>query len=302
MSAEWIRETSRDAEYGGEKDGKFAATRSWLAKTSSPATSPSSLAGLAGVAIGDPYPGDGELKASRFRVRSSDSSGLLWTVTWEYTVDPKDEDENDDPNNPAGTPGNPAVWGGSSSVTTIPIYQDRFGNTIVNSAGDPLEDITAEAAEERLTLTQYYTSHTQWMPLARAYTNAVNNAAWNGGDAFEWKCQGCSKKLNFEKNDQGTLIYWEVTWEFAYRKGGWDPRPWNIGFHELVDEEGEPTAYGSQRGVIKSHGGKGTRQPVALNPDGTAKAAGEPPDVVEVDYYQPEDFMAAFGEVYTPGQ
>lgn len=301
MSVEWCRETSRDAEYSGEDGGETTATRSWLAKTSAATTSPLTIAASAGVSMGDGHPDDPELKASRFRVRASDSSGLLWTVTWEYK--PQPEKEAEEPGElPGGLPGKPPVWGGSSSVTTIPIYQDRFGNTIVNTAGDPLEDLTAEAAEERLTLTQYYASHADWMPLARQFTNAINSDAWNGGDAFTWKCQGCSKKLNFNKTEQGTEVYWEVTWEFAYRKDGWDPKPWNIGFHELVDEDGVPTAYGENRAVIKSHGGKGTRQPVALNPDGTAKPAGEPPDVLFVDYYSSYAFDPVFGQVFTPGQ
>jgi len=301
MSVEWIRETSRDAEYSGEKGGEFTATRSWLAKTSSPATSPASVAGAAGVSIGDAYPDDGDLKAYRFRVRSSDSSGLLWTVTWEYKPNPGTPAEPPDPQDPEQPqeeiPGRPATWGGSSSVTAVPIYKDRNGDVIQNTAGDPLEDVTAEQAEDRLTFTQYRTEHTGWMADSRRFTNAVNSIFWNGGEPGTWKCQGCSKKVNFDKTDQGTEVYWEITWEFAWRRDGWQPKPWNIGFHELSsqDEGGVTIPDGFRRVPIK-----GARQPVALDENGEAKPAGEPPDVVEVLWYPEEDFGLTFGEVYTP--
>jgi len=297
MSIEWVRETNRDAEYSGDDDGEFTATRSWLVKTTSPSVDAAAVKSAPGVDIGSIYPGDSDLKASRFRARSADSSGVLWTVTWEYK--PAPDEGGEEPDVIGGIPGKPAIWSGSSSVTTIPIYKDRFDQVIVNSAGDPLEDITAEAAEDRLTLTQYYQSHTEWLSLSKNLTNSINQFPWNGGGIGEWKCQGCSKKLNIEKTEQGTLVYWEVTWDFAYRKGGWNPQVLDIGFAQLADEEGTPTGSGTNRIQIRGQDGRGVRQPVALA-NGVAKPAGQPPDVIVVDYYIPQNFGGTFGEVYTP--
>jgi hypothetical protein len=300
MGIEFIRESSRDAQYTVGEDDKSSGSRSWIAKADSPATSPADVVAATPVQVGDPFPGDSSLRCTRVRARANSGDGMLWTSTAEYEVRPA-PDEEEPPDGPGNVPGKPPVWGGSSSVSSGPIYQDMFGDTITNTAGDPLEDLTADIAEERLTLTSYYRSHTDWMGDAKKYTNAINNGNWNGGNVGEWKCQGVSKKLNIEQQDGGTLIYWELTWEFAYRAGGWQPLPWNIGFHELVDENGDPDPYGGQRAVIKSHGGKGVRHPVALNNDGTAKPAGEKPDVIFVAYYKQEDF-GIFGEVFTPGQ
>ena len=298
MAVLWSRETNRDAGYNASNDST-TATRSWLVKADL-GTDAATVAAAAGVSIGDAYPGGGDLEASRIRARASDPSGMLWTVSVEYSkTDPEDEGGDDGEDGGGGVPGKPRIWGGSSSVTTVPIYQDRNGDTITNSAGDPLEGLEAEAAEERLTLTEYYLDHTGWMGRAKSYTNSINSGQWNGGPAGTWKCQGCSKKLNIENNDGGTMIYWEVTWEFAWRADGWQPKPWDIGFHELVDEDGNPDAYGGFRGVIKTASGTGTRQPVALQ-DGVAKAPGEPPNIINVDYYSELDFGAAFGEVFTP--
>jgi len=300
MGVEFIRESSRDAQYTVGEDDKSSGSRSWIAKADSPATSPADVVAATPVQVGDPFPGDSSLRCTRVRARANSGDGMLWTATAEYEVRPA-PDEEEPPDGPGNVPGKPPVWGGSSSVSSGPIYQDRFDNTITNTAGDPLEDLTADIAEERLSLTTYFLSHADWTGLARTYTNAVNDGVWNNGNPGEWKCQGVSKKLNIEQQDGGTLIYWELTWEFGYRAGGWNPLPWNIGFHELVDENGDPDPYGGQRAVIKSHGGKGVRHPVALNNDGTAKPAGEKPDVVFVDYYEPRDF-GVFGEVFTPGQ
>lgn len=298
MGVEFIRESSRDAQYTQAEGGKSTAARSWIAKTDSPATSPSDVAGAAPVEVGDSFPGDSSLKCTRVRARANSGDGMIWTVTAEYEVRP-DLDDEDTPDGDR-VPGKPDVWSASSTVSSSPIYQDRFGVTITNSAGDPLEDLTADIAEFRLTFTTYRLSHNNWVGDARDYTNAINADGWNGGGPGEWKCQGVSAKLNIEDINGFPLIYWEVNVEFAYKKGGWNPLPWDIGFHQLVDEDGDPDPYGGKRAVIVGQDKKGVRHPVALNADGTAKAAGERPDVIFVDYYEPKNF-GVFGQIYTPG-
>jgi hypothetical protein len=177
---------------------------------------------------------------------------------------------------------------------------------MTNSAGDAFEEgCLADTAENRLTLTTYRISHTYWLAESERYTNTVNNAPWNGGAEETWKCQGCSKKLNIEQQGDSLLIYWEITWEFAYDPDKWTWKPWDIGFSETTNEDGEPTSYGTGeaapgRRTIKGKDGKGVRNPVALN-GGVAKAPGLPPDALEFFLYKREDFVAAFGEVFTPG-
>jgi hypothetical protein len=306
MSIEWIRETSAEIEYSGESQGPRRATRSWLFKVTTPDVSPALISTSIPVAFNEPHPQVAGIRARKFRVRPSDSTGMLWSAVVEYETAPDAES----PDNPTsnGLPGRPPVWSGSSSVTTGPVYKQRSNATdatrngpmMTNSAGDPLEDLTAEFAEERLTLTGYYASHTDWMADSKLFTNCCNSDTWNGGGPYTWKCQGCSKKLNAETAENGaTLIYWEVTWEFAYRAEGWQLRPWDIGFAEKVDDEGVPSGSGTKRRTIRGQDGKGVRQPVALN-NGIAKEAGEPPDALEFYVYAERPFVPQFGEVYTP--
>jgi hypothetical protein len=300
MGVEWIRESARDAQFTSSEDGKTRASRSWLAKTDSPATTAIEVSQAAPVSVGDVLGGGSDLRCTTVRARANSGDGMLWTVTAEYEVRPNPDDE--DP--PGGGQIKVPIWSASSTVSNQGIYQDRFGNTIVNSAGDPLEDVTADVAEFRLTLTTFFLSHTAWLGAGRTYTNSVNSATWQGGAAGEWKCQGFSAKLNVEEIAGATVPFWEVNVEFAYRAGGWNPKPWDIGFAQLVDDEGVPSGSGTKRAQIKGQDNKPSRHPVALA-GGVAKPAGQPPDVINggdgVDYYPPLDF-SVFGELYTPGQ
>lgn len=308
MAILWSEEIPRERSASGKfKDGT-SYKRAFFVRTDSTTESLVDISNFPGIGFQAEHPDDPSALMKSFDIKPADDSGLLYVVSYDYEKANPDE-RPDDPENPEEPkPGSmefkPPVWGGSSSVVTEPVYLDRTGQPMNNSAGDPLEGLQAERAEEKLTLTQYYPTHAGWQQLAREYTNAINNAAWNGGEAKTWKCQGCSKKLNIENKDGETNVYWEITWEFAYRADKWTLKPWDIGFAQLVNEDGEPTQAGSLRAQIKGQDGKPVRQPVALA-GGVAKPAGERPDICNApngfDVYHEKDFTTPFGELFTPG-
>jgi hypothetical protein len=300
MGIVFVREIPKErAASGKRKDGDEYSRGFWV-RTDSTTESLVDISNAPGVAFNDPHPDNSTCVMDSYDIKPADDSGLLYVVTFKYKKFNPDEQENPDPDKPGSMEFKPPVWGGTSSVVVEPIYKDKNGDIMTNSAKDPLEDLQAERAEERLTLTQYYASHNGWMQLSRDYTNAINDAAWNGGAARTWKCQGCSKKLNIETKDGATLVYWELTWEFAYKADEWTLKPWDIGFAQLVDDDGTPTGSGTQRAQIKGQDGKAVRQPVALN-NGIAKAAGEAPDALEFFVYEEKDFATPFGSLFTPG-
>ncbi len=308
MAILWSEEIPRERSASGKfKDGT-SYKRAFFVRTDSTTESLVDISNFPGIGFQDEHPDDPSAIMKSFDIKPADDSGLLYVVSYDYEKANPDE-KPDDPENPEEPkPGSmefkPPVWGGSSSVVTEPVYKDKGGAVMTNSAGDPLEGLQAERAEEKLTLTQYYPSHAGWQQLAREYTNAINDAAWNGGGPKTWKCQGCSKKLNIENKDGETNVYWEITWEFAYRADEWTLKPWDIGFAQLVNEDGEPTQAGSLRAQIKGQDGKPVRQPVALA-GGVAKPAGERPDICNApngfDVYHEKDFTTPFGELFTPG-
>lgn len=337
MAVVWSRETARDRGLSISNEGTNKASRSFLVRVDDPSTSLSSIAADPGVELGDPHPDDITLTCDSIDVRPSDDDGLLYVVSFSYVEAEPEEPEEEDPQ-PGGIDGLIPTWGASSSVVSEGIYKDAAGNTMTNSAGDPLEDLQAERAEFRLTLTQYYLSHADtgneiaqrgWLWRSRNFTNRVNSDNWNGGVYGQWKCQGSSARLQIDKGGAGGTqrIYWEVTWEFAYHPDGWFLRPWDIGFNELVDENGDPVEVGGistgdgywdgggswdqddggsagacndyNRRSIKGVDNKPVRQPVALE-NGRAKAACERPNALFFEIYEAVEFGPAFGELFTP--
>lgn len=299
MGIVYTRESAKDRGCSGkEKDGT-TYSRSFIVRTDSPSESLDSIVNSCGVSFGDPHPDNGSSACDSYDCKVADDVGLLYVVTFNYAkAQPGDEDDED---KPGGMDGKIPSWGASSSVTSGPVWKDVNGDMILNSAGDPLEGLEKEQAEFRLTLTQYFQTHTGWLQTARQFTNTTNNGQWNGGDVGHWKCQGCSAKLNVENNAGVTLVYWEVNWEFAYREGGWDLKPWDLGFAQLVNAQGEPEPYGSQRKNIVGQDGKPVRQPVGLNCAGVAVQAGQPPCELFFQVYERKNFGGQFGELYTPG-
>ena len=332
MAILYCKRVPKSREMSGTSESGRKISEQYVVRTDSP-TEPLALIGLeTGVDYGHTHPDDPDVRAESFSIKAADDSALLYLVTWEYArprvPEPEEGDPEEDPI-PAepGTLNNKRpFWGANSSTTTGPVFKDANDRIITNSAGDPLEDLSKEYSEHRLSLTQYYETHDQqpanaadpdmlpWAEAARFYTNRVNSNVWNGGEADTWKCQGCSAKLNFDENGN----YWEVTWEFAYRAEGWQLRVWDVGFHELVDDYGDPVerfddgsagdgADGpggdcpddASRRVILGQDGKPVRHPVALR-NGVAKEPCQPPDELLFFVYLRANFARQFGELNTP--
>lgn len=314
MGIVWCRESVRDRGIEIAKDNGGTATRSFLVRVDSPSTSLSSIRDQPGVSIGDGHPDDGSLSCERVAVRASDDSGMLYVVTCSYKPDPVPGSSGE--GEEGGMDGLTPFWGASSSVSSAPVYKDVDGVVMTNSAGDPLEGLEAERAHFHLTKTEYYISHNDWVAKASDYTNAINGAPWNGGQIGQWKCQGCSAKVNIDRQGAGNAarVYWEVTWDFAFNSDYWRLEPWDIGFNQLVDENGEPVevygigagsgdadgpcAGGLGRRAILGQDGKPVRQPVALQ-NGKAKDPCLRPDALLFNVYRERNF-GVFGEVTTP--
>jgi hypothetical protein len=275
----------------------------------------STVTGYVGVYYGTAHPEDGGAILTSHETKVADDSGLLYTVTLNYSPQKPDDqlEDSDEPGNIAGL-SKESYWGASSSVSSGPCFLDSEGDIIKNSAGDALEGLSREFADYKLTLTQYYLDHADWASTARSYTNTCNNATWNDGLQHTWKCQGCSAKLQTENitdqfNVESTTKYWEVSWEFAYRKDKWKLRVWDIGFSQRVDANKTPSQSGDHRAVIKGKDGKAVKTPVALR-NGMAKTSasadlgpGQPawpaPDELEIQVYGETTFVTPFGELFT---
>jgi hypothetical protein len=310
---QWSKRIPRDRGLSGKLGDGAKYTETYLVRTISPDVSLVAISNAPGVALGSTYGDDSSVQCESYDVKPADDSGLLYRVTFEWAKQkPEDNTPPPDPENPDAAPnhgGRLPTWSANSSVTSGPVFKDTANNIITNSAGDPLEGLEKEHAEFRLSKTEYWGTHATWRTRAAQFTNTVNDAEWNGGGIGTWKCQGCSAKLTIENKDQANDIFWEVTWEFAYRSDGWSLKVWDVGFHELNDERGvrsevDPPAGGdcpgdAQRSAILGEDKKPVKHPVALS-RGRAKAACQEPDELTYDVYEKNNFGDTFGELTTP--
>jgi len=283
----------------GKFGESFVFTEKWKIRVDSPATSKVLISRAPGVKFGDGHWDFSDHKAMEFSLDEASGDGMAWVLSVTFYIPPKQ-------NTPDPTTGIPKdYWAASGGTATIPAWRDNAGVVIANSAGDPLEGLEVESSDYGLTLTRCYTSWSGWATQAAALSNYVNNATWpnggSGGAARTWRAifKGATPKelaVTAATGDNTTQKYWEATWEFLYRADTWDLKPWDVGFNQLVNSSGAPTAGGTLRAAVLGADKKPVKQPVALS-SGIAKTAGSKPDALTFQVYKTADF-SPFG---TPG-
>lgn len=291
MAVVAVLETARGTGVSGKFGESFTFTRKWIVRVDSPFTPRTLIARAPGIVFGAGHPDFGNHRAMEFDCTEESGDGMMWSVVVRYYIPPVD-------NTPSTATGLPEDnWSGSGSTTTIPVFEDKDGQPIVNSAKDPLEGGERESSDLSLSLTKCYPD-LSWSPIAKSKSNTVNSATWNGSPARTWKVafKSASKKEATSSSDNSTKPYWETNWEFSYREETWDYKPWDVGFNQLVDSSGNPTTSGTKRAAILGADKKPVKAPVALA-SGVAKEAGSSPDALTFRLYQETDF-SIFG---TPG-
>lgn len=268
----------------------------WQIRTDSPDTSKAEIlngvSGTIGVTYGTPHPDFPSLLAMEFDLSPVGRDGMRWTLTVQYYTPQAGKAPTEN-----GIP--PDSWERSGGTTSVPAFVDIYGDTITNSARDPLEGLEREREEHSWSLTKYYEDDAALEFDILACAGMLNGAEWANGEPKTWKCyfKG-AKRVSTSKldgsDDGGLLEYIESQWEFRYEPSTWKLLPWDVGFMAL-DGSGNKIA-------ITTDDGKPVKQPVALNSDGTAKPPGEAPVVINdgdgVDIYDTADFDAAFGEPF----
>lgn len=292
------RETAKGSKVSGRYGESNTYSRAFLIRVDHPATSKVAICRAPGVVYGSPHPDQAACLAMEFDCSMADDVGLWWTLTVNYYVPPPEAipDENGIPED---------SWAASGGTSTGPAFEDIEEEKICNSAGDPLEGLERENDDISWTLTKCFPD-LSWNTIRQEQSNTTNSTTWNGSPPGRWKVnfRGAQKKTITttstggagpnpgdgtnapDQGEEGIATYWETTWEFRYRKDGWAIKPWNVGFNELVSGE---------RQAIIGADGKAVKQPVALEPNGTAKQAGQKPDALAFDLYEASNF-STFGE------
>jgi hypothetical protein len=289
MSIVAVLETARGTGVSGKFGESFTFTRKFIVRVDSPLTSRVKISQAPGVRFGDGYPDFPSHKAMEFDCTEESGDGMVWAIVVRYFIPPVE-------NKPDPSTGLPAdCWAATGATTTIPLYKDKDGALIVNSAKDPLEGAEREASDFSLTLTKAYTD-LAWSSVAVNQSNTVNSSTWNQSAARTWKVafrSASKKELTVSGSETDTKPYWEVTWEFNYRPETWDFKPWDVGFNQLVDSSGNPSQSGTQRAAILGADKKPVKSPVALA-YGIAQTPGTQPNALTFHLYKETDF-SVFG-------
>ena len=297
------RETSDEQQLQAQKGGDMTYTRSWKVVTDTTNVSLFEIqAACGGVATGQPGP-NGTICTS-VRLQGTDSR-YLYKVQAEYSrpeataTNPLDEDD---------------TFSWSFSTTTAPAVMAlpskssrNYNKPIVNSAGDPLENVSMDIAEVRLKIS----GNRAAFPYSAAigFVNCVNSDSYAGGEPGQWKCMGVEATSATAEIDDGnggsySLDYWKVNIDLAWRGIGWGLKLLNVGYNEKVGdkkvpialprvEDAQPPAGNDQEKNLWRADHRCT-DVQALDTEGKAKAPGQPPEVLEFDVYTAVPFAGPF--------
>lgn len=198
--------------------------------------------------IGNGFDFLARLKSMEARCTATGSVGEYreWLVTLEY--DSTAEQQQDNPLL------RPTQISGSFQEYMKTLEKDRDGNPVVNAAKEKF-DPPIELPDGRPHLTMVRNEATYDMAyFANNFYNFINSTPWYSGSAGRWRCVNVGGTGPHIEND---VVFYTITYEFQYRKEGWQPSILNRG---KKDKSGNPCV---------DNRGNETDDPQLLKSDGT---------------------------------
>jgi hypothetical protein len=261
------------------------AERKFVVTLDSTAHNVTEVAAAIGIYHGAPHPEYGFLTMTEARMTEGQPSSFHAEVTFSYELLKPDER---DPNPLA----RPDVWTFSTGGAAVPALFYWDGNVqkpLVNSAFDYFEGLTTEEGECRASIS----GNRATFPLATAVavTNCVNSGGYLGAPAHHWKCTGISGQQQIEMVNGAEVRYWSITTELVFRQTGWNLQLPDVGFN-FLDGGQKKRAW-----VVDPDSNEKVPavNPVALNANGSLKAAGQLPDILTRRVNREVNFSAYFG-------
>ena len=261
------------------------AERKIVATLDSTAHSTNEVVNAIGIFHGAPHPEYPFLTMTEATMTEGTPSPFHAEVTYTYELIQPDAR---DPNPLA----RPDVWSFSTGGAAVPALFYWDGTTqkpLVNSANDYFEGLTTEEGECRATIQANRLSFP--LDVAIAVTNTVNASPYLGAPKHHWKCIGISGQQQIELVNGAEIGYWTITSELVYRQTGWNLFLPDVGYNYL---EGSVK---KRAFVIDADTNEKVAcvNPVALNSNGSLKAANQLPDIRERRVNRETDFDTYFG-------
>lgn len=176
---------------------------------------------------------------------TGDETGTLWEAEATYST----QFDNQQQSNPILRP---PLYSCQSQQYTRPVARDTDGTPIMNLAGD-YYDPPPEMDDARGTI--IVSKNQSSLPLAQMnYVNAINSDQFFNNGPGTWKLNAISSG-NIQT--EGGTTFYTVTYEFAYRPEGWQPRLLEIGYNGLT-ADGKKVKFNSDRPrLLKDNGPSG---------------------------------------------
>lgn len=207
--------------------GSASFRRTWIVRSDVPVTEQAVLNDTGAPQIGQAHPRyEG---AYCTRVHAAPQGPLVWQVEAEYQTPGRTGQQNPNPLN------RPARIRWSTVVMRMPVFYDRDGKPILNTAGEPFDpplevDRKLPVVEVRKNLA----SVPSWI---LDYREAINSTAWTiDGVIILAKCAMMESVEVSEVQVENDISYREVAYRavVAPTALGWQPRLLNAGYSELV--------------------------------------------------------------------
>jgi hypothetical protein len=185
----------------------------------------------------------------------------------------------------------PDVWKFQTQGAAVPALFYYDGSTqrpLTNSAGDYFEGLTADEAQQKVTIQ----SNRERFPsdLAAAVTNCVNDGPYLGFSQDCVKVQGISGEQAVEQINGVEVRFWKITSELLCRQTGWNLLLPDVGFNYI--ESGT-----RKRAVVTGPDGEmvASANPVALNGSGGQQGGGSLPAILTRRVYRQITMSQWFG-------
>jgi hypothetical protein len=194
--------------------------------------------------IGQQYPSDTKAycisRSAEYQSRCQVGTGVGCLYKFTATYGPWNPLENLE--NPLDKPVLPIIEG---QTFEHPIFVDKDGNPIVNSAGDPYDP---PLTEEVVHLVIRFSKNYATLPAFFGYSNYINNATWQTFAAY-------MVKFNIPRAEELpsqylASTYWKFDFEFEVNPETWLRKVPNVGFNQLVSGTLKPILIGGQPPTI----------------------------------------------------
>lgn len=175
-----------------------------------------------------PRPGKPIFLVDGISCRRQEGTSKVWLITVTYSTRTPREDQH--PDNPLDEPVKRSL---QSEKGMDILTEDIHGNACLNTAGVAFDPpIEVRRSKGRLVFLRNELTH----PGAKQqeYEDTVNSHSWAGGAAGKVYCDSITGEELFKNG----VNYWAVTYVFLYNRRGWQPRPLNQGYQEIVDPGG----------------------------------------------------------------